>query len=179
MENYLREFDIILQDMISQMESSQVTCNLTKDFIRTMIPHHEAAIYMSLNLLNYNVNDKLKEIAKGIIKTQEQGIKRMQEIYKTTNISNNSYLEVMDYLRCYHDILIAMITKMENSLRCNNINLDFISEMIPHHEGAIRMCKNLLNYKIDKRLEILAKEIIQEQSQGIIELREIQKNQKC
>lgn len=45
--------------------------------------------------------------------------------------------------------------------------------MIPHHEGAICMCENLLKYCIDPRLEKVAKDIIKEQSQGIKELKDM------
>ena len=54
-----------------------------------------------------------------------------------------------------------------------DINLDFVSEMIPHHQGAIQMCNNLLKYKIDPRLSVIAKNIIQEQSEGVKELQDI------
>lgn len=69
-----------------------------------------------------------------------------------------------------------MICRMRNSLRSNNINLNFVSEMIPHHEGAIKMCENLLKYKIDPRLEVVARDIISEQSEGVEELENIRRN---
>ena len=159
--------------MLSKMTSSKITGNITKDFIMEMIPHHEAAILMSKNLLKYNVDSKLALIAQNIIRVQENGIKEMRLIYQTTNVPNNTYLEVLDYIRNYNDILNEMASGMENSLTTPNINLDFISEMIPHHEGAIKMCKNLLNFKIDERLKNLAISIIKFQSQGVKELKEI------
>lgn len=155
------------------MTSSKITGNITKDFIMEMIPHHEAAVLMSKNLLKYNVDRKLSLIAQNIIRVQENGIKEMTLIYQTTNIPNNTYLEVLDYIRNYNDILNEMARGMKNSLTTPNINLDFISEMIPHHEGAIKMCKNLLNFKIDERLKNLAISIIKFQSQGVKELKEI------
>lgn len=159
--------------MLSKMTSSKITGNITKDFIMEMIPHHEAAVLMSKNLLKYNVDRKLSLIAQNIIRVQENGIKEMTLIYQTTNIPNNTYLEVLDYIRNYNDILNEMARGMKNSLTTPNINLDFISEMIPHHEGAIKMCKNLLNFKIDERLKNLAISIIKFQSQGVKELKEI------
>ena len=47
---------------------------------------------------------------------------------------------------------------------------NFISEMIPHHKGAIAMCNNLLQYNIDPRLRKVAENIIKEQSKGVEEL---------
>ena len=68
-----------------------------------------------------------------------------------------------------------MICRMKNSPRGININLNFVNEMIPHHEGAIAMCENLLQYCIDPRLKCVAETIITEQSQGVKELEEIKK----
>ena len=68
--------------MLSKMTSSKITGNITKDFILEMIPHHEAAILMSKNLLKYNnIDNKLARIAKNIIRVQENGIKEMKLIY--------------------------------------------------------------------------------------------------
>ena len=47
--------------------------------------------------------------------------------------------------------------------------------MIPHHEGAIAMCENLLKYRIDPRLKGVADSIIEEQRQGVEEMKQIQK----
>ena len=79
-KNYLMHFDYILNNMRNKMLNPILTNNITIDFIRCMIPHHEAAIYMCQNLLNYNVNDSLKRIANNIIRTQTSGIKIMQSI---------------------------------------------------------------------------------------------------
>ena len=76
----------------------------------------------------------------------------------------------------YFEITKDMIEKMRNSPRCLSINLDFVNEMIPHHEGAIAMCENLLQYRIDPRLVDVAKTIIREQSEGVNELENIRKS---
>jgi len=62
---------------------------------------------------------------------------------------------------------------MRNSFRSNDIDLNFINEMIPHHEGAIKMCENLLKYRIDPRLAEIANSIIIEQSEGVRQLKRI------
>lgn len=78
-----------------------------------------------------------------------------------------------EYLKQYDKILNEMVTKMENSPRCININLNFVNEMIPHHEGAVQMCKNLLKYPIDPRLKNIAETIIKEQTRGIEQLTQV------
>lgn len=172
---YLNRFDNILENMVSEMEASIITGSITKDFIRTMIPHHKAAILMSKNLLNYSNYQELMEIARNIIKVQEEEIKEMEKIYKSSNLING-IIEIRNYIENYTSIFHTMIYKMKNSKRTCNINLDFTYEMIPHHEGAILMCKNLLNYQINPDLKSLALKIIELQSEGITKLQLIRKN---
>lgn len=171
---YLMNFNKILNTMASKMLNPNITNNnITINFINCMIPHHQAAIYMCENLLNYTRNEHLYKEAKSIIATQTRGIEQMKEISMTASGYWNSKEDVKCYMEKYFEITNNMIYKMRNSERTRNININFISEMIPHHEGAIKMCENLLKYNIDPRLKRVAESIIKEQSEGIEELRKI------
>ncbi len=77
---YLYRFDQILEEMADKMLSANFTNNITLNFIKCMIPHHQAAIYMCENLLMYTNYPPLQEIARGIISMQRQGIEQMKEI---------------------------------------------------------------------------------------------------
>ena len=175
-KNYLTRFDEILNQMANKMLNSKVTDNITLNFIVCMIPHHQAAIYMCENLLKYTTYKPLQDIAKNIITMQQRGIQQMKQIASTTRGYENSRLDVKNYMNKYLEITKNMINRMKNSKRIMDINLDFVSEMIPHHEGAISMCRNLLQYRIDPRLIKVAESIIKEQSQGVIELKQVEKN---
>lgn len=160
-QRYLNRFDQILSEMSEKMLHTELTnYSITIDFIRCMIPHHQAAIYMSENLLMYTRYQPLIEIAKGIIAMQTKGIEEMKEILRTTSVYMSMERDINTYLTKYFEITNNMIEKMKNSPRCVNINLDFVNEMIPHHEGAIQMCNNLLQYYIDPRLRNVANTII-------------------
>lgn len=172
---YLCRFEEIVKQMAEKMLSQEVTNNITINFIECMIPHHQAAIYMSENLLEYSTYQPLKEIAKNIIKMQTKGIEEMKEIARTTYGFQNMPQDVNCYMEKYFEITKSMIEKMNCAPRLVYINLDFTYEMIPHHEGAIAMCKNLLQYRIDPRLKVVADSIIQEQEKGVEEMKEIQR----
>ena len=160
-QRYLNRFDQILSEMSEKMLHAELTnYSITIDFIRCMIPHHQAAIYMSENLLMYTRYQSLIEIAKGIIAMQTKGIEEMKEILRTTSGYMNMERDINTYLTKYFEITNNMIEKMKNSPRCVNINLNFVNEMIPHHEGAIQMCNNLIQYYIDPRLRNVANTII-------------------
>ena len=174
-QTYLYRFNQILNQMANKMLYSNATDSITTTFIQTMIPHHQAAIYMCENLLEYTNYPPLQNIANNIIRMQTRGIQQMKEIKNTIQGYRSSEQAINCYMREYCRITKNMIFKMKNSLKSTNINLNFISEMIPHHKGAISMCENLLNYSIDPRLINVAKNIIQEQSQGVKELENIRK----
>lgn len=175
-KKYLCRFDQILSQMANKMLCIDIINNITIDFIQCMIPHHQAAIYMCENLLEYTNYKPLQEIAKNIINTQTNGIEQMKYIKRNAQCFLNCERDVNCYITKYLSITKNMISKMKNSPRCIDINLSFVNEMIPHHEGAIAMCENLLKYCIDPRLKNVAESIINEQSQGVRELKEIQRD---
>lgn len=172
-KEYLKRYDEILNNMANQMLSQNITNSITVNFITCMIPHHQAAIYMCENLLRFTTFRPLQEIANNIIKTQTTGIEQMKEILKTTSGFYNTRRQVNWYIRRYFQIVKYMVDKMKNAPREKYINLDFTNEMIPHHEGAIEMCNNLLQYRIDPRLAKVAQNIIKEQSEGIEKLEKL------
>ena len=172
---YLYRYDEIVKQMAEKMLSQNVTNSVTINFMECMIPHHQAAIEMSENLLLYTRYQPLQEIAQNIIKMQTEGIQEMEEICKTTYGFPNTPQVVDNYRQKYLEITKNMIEKMKNAPRCVNINLNFVNEMIPHHEGAIAMCESLLDYRIDPRLKLMVDSMIREQSDGVKQLKEIQK----
>ena len=79
-QNYLDEFDEILLNMSNKMLNPSLGNSVTINFIRCMIPHHEAAIYMCQNLLGYNIDPRLRLVAENIIKEQSEGVQDLYEI---------------------------------------------------------------------------------------------------
>ena len=69
-------------------------------------------------------------------------------------------LNVKNYLDRFDEILFEMATKMLSSNIINNITIDFIQCMIPHHRAAIYMCENLLQYTNYTPLQTIANGII-------------------
>lgn len=87
---------------------------------------------------------------------------------------------VKNYLSCYYEILDCMIDKMTNAKTSCSISQNFICQMIPHHEAAIKMAENLLRYTTCIPLQNIANCIIAEETEGIECLKEILcKCEKC
>lgn len=155
---YLYEYFQILNNMENKMLNALVTDNITINFIRAMVVHHQAAIYMCQNLLRFTNDEPLEESARNIISVQTKEIAEMRDVALTTSGYSNSRRDVNFYEKAFLSITKKMICRMRNVPRSNNINLNFVNEMMPHHEGAIRMCENVLKYRIDPRLVEIVKQ---------------------
>ena len=65
------------------------------------------------------------------------------------------------------DAMSAMHAGMQNAPHTGDPDRDFVTMMIPHHQGAIDMAKALLLYGHDEQLRRLAQEIITDQQNEI------------
>ena len=82
----------------------------------------------------------------------------------------NTYLlsdESKHYLCCYYQILDEMIQGITTAKLTQSISRNFIVQMIPHHQAAVRMCRNLLEASDNTPVRRLAQRIITQQTQGI------------
>ncbi len=169
-KEYLCCFYEILDTMIEEMTGAELTDSLSHNFIVQMIPHHRAAIEMSQNLLKYTTCLPLQNIASNIIIEQTESIKNMQESLCRCEEFKNTKQDICLYNRRFKKITRKMFTEMEDACTSNNINANFMHEMIPHHEGAIRMSENLLQYDICPELIPILRAIIVSQRKGVCEM---------
>ncbi len=172
-QRYLTAYRGILSDMISAMESVEPTNSISGGFISLMLPHHRAAIEMSRNLLRYTTNLSLQRIAENIISTQTDSIAAMERIRRTCARTVNSRDSVSAYNARVSSVIATMFNRMESAPARNSIDCDFILEMIPHHEGAIRMSRTALQYSLCPGLVPILNDIISTQSRGVRELSEL------
>ena len=75
---YQRRVNQIMKTMFSRMGDARSTNNIDANFMREMIPHHEGAIKMSHNALQFNICPELKPILQAIIASQEKGVMQMK-----------------------------------------------------------------------------------------------------
>jgi uncharacterized protein (DUF305 family) len=58
------------------------TGNADADFVKSMIPHHQAAIDMAKTVLAFGKDDDVKKLAKDVIEAQEEEVAKMKEWLK-------------------------------------------------------------------------------------------------
>lgn len=166
-QNYLNTYYCILDTMMNRMLRAPLSNSISYNFIVMMIPHHQGAIEMCANVLKYTKNETLQEIAFQIIRQQTQSIKNMQKIIEDCKCCTNMDNEICQYNQKIDQIMCNMFTEMKNARITQNINANFIYEMIPHHQGAIYMSKETLSHTICPQLKPILENIITLQEQGI------------
>lgn len=169
-KQYLCRFYEILDEMIAGMTDVELTDSISHDFIVQMIPHHEAAIQMSENLLQYTTFVPLQTIAQTIITEQTRGIGEMRAALCRCGDVTNTREELCLYRRRNEQITQTMFRQMRRAPEVNDLNTAFIREMIPHHEGAIRMAENALRFPLCPELIPILESIITSQTQGVREM---------
>lgn len=149
---YLEEYEKILQKMMHEMSYITITCSISDNFIKQMIPHHIAAIEMSENILKLTTNLGVQNLAMCIVKEQKESIEDMKAIQNRCCFFQNSQYEVYDYMCGFIEIAEIMFYEMCSAPISNSVNVNYIQEMILHHVGGVRLAQNVLRFCICQEL---------------------------
>ena len=180
LSRYLTEQDSIMMNMMEDMVIREKSGNASLDFLRGMIPHHEAAIKMSESYLNYQgKSDELKTIAQDIITAQKDELKQMNELVKSyekngkkDQTKEDAYLE--QYSKMFADD--SMSHHMDAS-GVNSLDQAFAEGMIMHHQMAVDMARDILEYTDYEEIRTMAQNIIDVQEKEIAQMEKIMKDQ--
>jgi len=175
-KNYLSCYYEILDCMIDRMTNAKLCDSVSQNFIAQMIPHHEAAVKMCENLLKYTTCVPLQDMANCIIAEQTTGIEEMKEILCKCEKCKNSERDLCLYARRFDKTSQTMFDEMGFACANNCINANFLRQMIPHHEGAVCMCKNALGFCICPELKPILCEIIETQEEQICQMKRMLRN---
>lgn len=172
-KKYLNEFYYILDNMIQGMTEAQLSDSISYNFMVQMIPHHRAAIEMSENILKYTKNQTVQNIAEGIIKEQTKSIADMEAILCECKERTDCSKCVKIYQCKMDKIMRLMFCRMDHAQATNQINCNFLWEMIPHHMGAVEMSRTTLMFDICPELIPILEAIITSQKKGIMEMQKL------
>lgn len=73
-----KQFLGAMHDMMVGMHQSMPTGNTDVDFVRMMLPHHQAAVDMAKTELQYGKDPELKALATDIVAAQDKEIAMMK-----------------------------------------------------------------------------------------------------
>ncbi|MDO4314696.1 MAG: DUF305 domain-containing protein [Oscillospiraceae bacterium] len=169
-KQYLTRFYEILDGMICGMTGAELTGSISHNFIVQMIPHHRAAIEMSENALPHIGDCPLRRIASNIITAQTKSIADMESVLPCCAALCSPAQDLALYQRRMDLIYQTMFDRMGSAPETDRIGISFMREMIPHHEGAVRMAENALKYGVCPELVPILCAIITSQKRGVREM---------
>lgn len=169
---YLEAYYDILNEMKREMTSAKQTASISRDFITQMIPHHRAAVEMCENVLRYTTSELVSTLARTIIRQQTQGIAEMEDILCSCGKVCNNCQDVCCYRQRNTQALNTMFSAMAH-VSGVGVEQNFLREMIPHHEGAVQMSQNALNFCICQQLRPILRNIIAVQEREIGEMNQL------
>ena len=164
--NMSQELMTSMMSMMDTMKAVKMTGDFDIDYANMMIKHHSGAIAMSEKELRFGKDEKIKGIAEHMITAQKEEINHLQSFLKNYKSSGMKHGEG-DMEKSMND----MESKMKNIGMSGNFDKDFVSLMIPHHEGAIAMSKLQLTNGMNDKLKQLAQKGIAEQTKEVEEFK--------
>ena len=165
------------------------------DYLKHMIPHHQVAVDISLMLQRKSKNPTMQNILRKIIWIQKYEIDLMKEMLTKlprkdmsddkSPMNGNYSVTVADFIHpnkvgltnTYCDPHFFDPEMHEKHLQ--HMKLDdimYIKHMIPHHQVAVDMSKNLLKHTNNDFMIYLAYRIINSQQEEIVLLDDLLKD---
>ena len=140
-------------------------------FLDSMAHHHDGAIQIAEMALRKTEREELKKFARKIIDDQKAENAQMKawrdQWYAGKPSAMNMELPGMKM----GDSMSPDHAKMMESMQGTDFDIHFIDMMIPHHEGAVKMARELLQKGEHAELESLATEIIAAQEAEIKQMK--------
>jgi len=135
-------------------------------FIADMVPHHQSAVTMAKIAQERGESAFVKQLADDIVRTQNQEIDVMRSADRTlaeAGIQKGS-LGVAEHM-------MGMDADVASLKTAEPFDKAFITEMIPHHEGAVTMANAELSKGQSTKLKLLAQDIVTAQEREIAAMR--------
>ncbi len=156
-----------MHDMMDGMENMTMTHDPDIDFASMMKMHHEGAIEMArLELIDGN-DAQIKDIAQAIIDAQTAEI-----AFLNTWLTNNPTAMEMDmeFMEKMEKMNSEMDRQADIQIITGDVDEDFVTLMIIHHQSAMDMASAYLYHGNDNDLKNLARDIVSAQQSEIEEL---------
>ncbi len=156
------------------MESSPNAKDAPYDlqWIDTMIAHHEGAIKMAAPAYKNAKTLEMTRFAEKMQRDQQKEIATMKQIRvaKFPNAKPAINMEMPGMAESMTGMDMARL----DAAKGVDFDLEFIRQMIPHHEGALTMSKDAIAKSENEDLKKLAREIIKAQEAEIAQMKKWQ-----
>ena len=178
-KHYLCCYHQILDEMIQGITTAKLNQGISHNFIVQMVPHHRAAIRMSRNILNVSDDRAVRRLAQRILEQRTQGIDQLEGLLTVCGQDTAPQMDLRLFQRRMDLIFREMFTQMGAAPEGNRLDAVYLREMIPHHQGAVRMSQNALRYGVAPELEPVLSRLIRTQCQETGQMRTLLRRMGC
>lgn len=155
----------------SAVDDSKSFNKADQKFVQEMIPHHEQAVVMSEMVSNVEVSGETAALATEIISAQASEIELMKGFLSEWGVefdpnSDPHAGHMMSGDESHGMMTDEELAELENSMG-SNFEKMWLTMMLAHHKGAIKMAETVIADGKDARVKTLAEAIISEQKKEI------------
>lgn len=155
-----------LHAMMARMDAMPKTNDPEIDFPKMMIMHHQGAINMANVQMQEGSNDSLKRISQKMMTAQQMEIQELTTILAGQTVNNSVPAFSMEQM----DHMMKMDQMADIQMITGDIDNDFATLMILHHNSAIENAEAYIMYGTNEELKTMARKMIDDQKMEIKEL---------
>lgn len=156
-----------MNGMMEKMHGMKMSGDFDADWANMMIEHHQGAIDMAQAELSQGKDEKMKSKAQEIIAKQKDEQQKLRDIAKNLKASSMKMGEGE-----LEKSMSGMMDKMKSMQMAGDIDKDFASMMIQHHEDGVAMAKLEVKNGMNATLKKIAQTVISDQQKEINEFRQ-------
>ena len=170
-----------MNKMMQKMKSMSMTGDPDHDFAMMMAERHQGSIDMSEIIVKAGKDEKVKMLAQSILDKQTKEQKRLRAHSKSGNeqshaahnqsSGSSTSKEVSGFSAEMKQAMDGMESGMHSMKMTNNLDHDFATMMIPHHQSAIQMSDAILKHGKDQQIKNIAETIKSDSQEEIGELK--------
>ena len=138
-----------------------------QQFMEQMTSHHMDAIQMADMAMSRAKNKQVQSLVGGITTAQTNEVSQMKTWYKQWFSKDMPEMAAMP-------VMMADGMDMGKLNSAKDFDLEFVNQMIPHHQSAVQMAKDILPKAKHAEIKKLANDIISSQNMEIQEMQQLQ-----
>ena len=153
----------VMHDMMAEMETMIMTQDPDIDYAEMMKMHHMGAIEMAELEVKSGTNSEMKTMAQAIVDAQKKEITQLDSFLATstpTTMNMEFHMQMMEGMN-------RMGKQADLQIITGNIDQDFATLMIGHHQSATEMAQMQLLMGKNTQLKSLSTMIVEEQNKEI------------
>lgn len=175
-----------MEKMMQKMKAIKMTGDPDKDFAAIMIEHHQGAIDMAGIVVKSGKDQKIRSMAQKTLQTQPDDQKKLRKYMQMqhdegatakNNKSHSAHAQSSDasshsdqFTSEIKKLMDQMESKMKTMKMSGNVDHDFATMMVGHHQAAIDMANIEAKHGRNTEVKAIAEKIKVDSEKDIIAL---------